>query len=164
MPAQQGFTFIYPSLYHGKLYPQQDVTIMVLIFWSLTLIPLVLWLVIALRLLQVLRFGKSLSCDLQNISLKPFLVYRRRAAGTQVVKPNSSRAAGAGGSSNTMLKLYTDDSPGLRVYVSTRLHYKWRNDIPCDSDPFIVLVLSLSFIGSIFFLHISAKVIRAFTK
>ncbi|KAF9527180.1 Sec61beta family-domain-containing protein [Crepidotus variabilis] len=71
---------------------------------------------------------------------------RRRAAGSQVAKPNSSRAAGAGGSSNTMLKLYTDDSPGLRV------------------DPFIVLVLSLSFIASIFFLHISAKVIRAFTK
>ncbi|GJE92414.1 Pre protein translocase Sec Sec61-beta subunit [Phanerochaete sordida] len=72
---------------------------------------------------------------------------RRRAAGaTQVAKPNSSRAAGAGGSSNTMLKLYTDDSPGLRV------------------DPFIVLVLSLSFIASIFFLHISAKIIRAFTK
>ncbi|KAF4566393.1 Arf guanine nucleotide exchange factor sbh1 [Pleurotus pulmonarius] len=71
---------------------------------------------------------------------------RRRAAGSQVAKPNSSRAAGAGGSSNTMLKLYTDDSPGLRV------------------DPFIVLVLSLSFIGSIFFLHISAKVIRSFSK
>lgn len=33
----------------------------------------------------------------------------------------------------------------------------------CSSDPFIVLVLSLSFIGSIFFLHISAKVIRAVT-
>jgi protein transport protein SEC61 subunit beta len=45
-----------------------------------------------------------------------------------------------------MLKLYTDDSPGLRV------------------DPFIVLVLSLSFIGSIFFLHISAKIIRAISK
>ncbi|TFK20058.1 Pre protein translocase Sec Sec61-beta subunit [Coprinopsis marcescibilis] len=72
---------------------------------------------------------------------------RRRAAGTsQVAKPNSTRAAGAGGSSNTMLKLYTDDSPGLRI------------------DPFIVLVLSLSFIGSIFFLHISAKLIRAFSK
>ena len=79
---------------------------------------------------------------------------------------NSSRAAGAGGSSNTMLKLYTDDSPGLRVYVSLTslkeailkyLHNFYR-------DPFIVLVLSLSFIGSIFFLHISAKVIRAFTK
>ncbi|KAJ7097639.1 Pre protein translocase Sec Sec61-beta subunit [Mycena epipterygia] len=71
---------------------------------------------------------------------------RRRAGGAQASRPNSSRAAGAGGSSNTMLKLYTDDSPGLRV------------------DPFIVLVLSLSFIGSIFFLHISAKIIRAFSK
>jgi len=70
----------------------------------------------------------------------------RRRAGAQVSRPNSTRAAGAGGSSNTMLKLYTDDSPGLRV------------------DPFIVLVLSLSFIGSIFFLHISAKIIRAFSK
>ncbi|KAJ4498824.1 Sec61beta family-domain-containing protein [Lentinula lateritia] len=74
------------------------------------------------------------------------LLCRRRATGNQAAKPNSSRAAGAGGSSNTMLKLYTDDSPGLRV------------------DPFIVLVLSLVFIGSIFFLHISAKVIRMFTK
>jgi protein transport protein SEC61 subunit beta len=68
-----------------------------------------------------------------------------------------------------MLKLYTDDSEGLRVSV----------DYPFDilrhalaailtrrfcSDPFIVLVLSLSFIASIFFLHISAKIIRAFTK
>jgi hypothetical protein len=48
-------------------------------------------------------------------------VYRRRAAGSQVSRPNSTRAAGAGGSSNTMLKLYTDDSPGLRVYVSSAL-------------------------------------------
>ncbi|KAJ6618162.1 Pre protein translocase Sec Sec61-beta subunit, partial [Mycena sp. CBHHK59/15] len=71
---------------------------------------------------------------------------RRRAGGAAASRPNSTRAAGAGGSSNTMLKLYTDDSPGLRV------------------DPFIVLVLSLSFIGSIFFLHISAKIIRAFSK
>ncbi|KZW01117.1 Pre protein translocase Sec Sec61-beta subunit [Exidia glandulosa HHB12029] len=70
----------------------------------------------------------------------------RRRATAQADKPNSTRAAGAGGSSNTMLKLYTDDSPGLRV------------------DPFIVLVLSLSFIGSIFFLHISAKIIRSFSK
>ena len=35
---------------------------------------------------------------------------------------------------------------------------------PSYRDPFIVLVLSLSFIASIFFLHISAKIIRAFTK
>lgn len=41
-----------------------------------------------------------------------------------------------------MLKLYTDDSPGLKV------------------DPFVIVVLSLSFIGSIFFLHISAKVVK----
>ncbi|KAH9923537.1 Sec61beta family-domain-containing protein [Fomitopsis serialis] len=81
------------------------------------------------------------------VAKPPGAQMRRRAAGTtQAARPNSSRAAGAGGSSNTMLKLYTDDSPGLRV------------------DPFIVLVLSLSFIASIFFLHISAKIIRAFTK
>ncbi|KAK7469408.1 putative translocon subunit [Dendrothele bispora CBS 962.96] len=81
-----------------------------------------------------------------SVAKPPGAQIRRRATGSQVSKPNSTRAAGAGGSSNTMLKLYTDDSPGLRV------------------DPFIVLVLSLSFIGSIFFLHISAKLIRAFTK
>ncbi|ETW82892.1 hypothetical protein HETIRDRAFT_450617 [Heterobasidion irregulare TC 32-1] len=80
------------------------------------------------------------------VAKPPGAQIRRRAGASQVSKPNSSRAAGAGGSSNTMLKLYTDDSPGLRV------------------DPFIVLVLSLSFIASIFFLHISAKIIRAFTK
>ena len=45
-------------------------------------------------------------------------IFSRRAGASQVSKPNSSRAAGAGGSSNTMLKLYTDDSPGLRVCVS----------------------------------------------
>ncbi|KNZ81003.1 hypothetical protein J132_03297 [Termitomyces sp. J132] len=63
-----------------------------------------------------------------------------------------------------MLKLYTDDSPGLRVYVF-RFHYSLvLLTHTIISDPFIVLVLSLSFIGSIFFLHISAKIIRAFTK
>ncbi|KAF8502398.1 Sec61beta family-domain-containing protein [Gautieria morchelliformis] len=71
---------------------------------------------------------------------------RRRATANAPGRPNSSRAAGAGGSSNTMLRLYTDDSPGLRI------------------DPFIVLVLSLSFIASIFFLHIAAKIIRSFSK
>ncbi|KAG8221489.1 Sec61beta family-domain-containing protein [Butyriboletus roseoflavus] len=80
------------------------------------------------------------------VARPPGAQIRRRAAGSQVSKPNSTRAAGAGGSSGTMLKLYTDDSPGLRV------------------DPYVVLILSLTFIGSIFFLHISAKVIRSFTK
>ncbi|KAG2351669.1 hypothetical protein BDR07DRAFT_1455624 [Suillus spraguei] len=80
-----------------------------------------------------------------TVARPPGAQVRRRAANTQV-KPNSTRAAGAGGSSGTMLKLYTDDSPGLRV------------------DPYVVLILSLAFIGSIFFLHISAKIIRSFTK
>ncbi|KAG8991053.1 Arf guanine nucleotide exchange factor sbh1 [Tulasnella sp. JGI-2019a] len=72
---------------------------------------------------------------------------RRAAAGAAVPgKPNSARAAGAGGSSNTMLRLYTDDSPGLRV------------------DPFVVIVLSISFIGSIFFLHLSSKLIKYVSK
>ncbi|KAK0443116.1 Pre protein translocase Sec Sec61-beta subunit [Desarmillaria tabescens] len=81
-----------------------------------------------------------------TVAKPPGAQIRRRANNSQVSRPNSSRAAGAGGSSNTMLKLYTDDSPGLRV------------------DPFIVLMLSIAFIASIFFLHISAKLIRLFTK
>ncbi|GFZ50471.1 Protein transport protein Sec61 subunit beta [Saitozyma sp. JCM 24511] len=69
----------------------------------------------------------------------------RRAAAPP--RPSSARAAGAGGSSNTMLKLYTDSGEaGLKV------------------DPFVVVVLSISFIASIFFLHIAAKIVRAFTK
>lgn len=32
------------------------------------------------------------------------------------------------------------------------------------SDPFVVVVLSISFIASIFFLHIAAKIVRALTK
>ncbi|KZO90807.1 putative translocon subunit [Calocera viscosa TUFC12733] len=73
----------------------------------------------------------------------------RRAASSKDVaaRPNSTRAAGAGGSSSTMMRLYTnDDSAGLKV------------------DPYVVLVLSICFIGSVFFLHIAAKVIKAFTK
>ncbi|TIB73685.1 hypothetical protein E3Q22_03140 [Wallemia mellicola] len=62
-------------------------------------------------------------------------IRRRTDKNSQVGKPNSARAAGAGGSSSTMLKLYTDDSPGLKV------------------DPFVIVVLSLAFIASIFFLH-----------
>ncbi|KAL3958976.1 hypothetical protein ACCO45_007138 [Purpureocillium lilacinum] len=65
---------------------------------------------------------------------------RRRAAADQKEKianarPTSTRAAGAGGSSSTMLRLYTDESPGLKV------------------DPVIVLVLSLVFIFSVVALH-----------
>lgn len=76
---------------------------------------------------------------------------RRRAAADQKEKianqrPNSTRAAGAGGSSSTMLRLYTDESPGLKV------------------DPVVVLVLSLVFIFSVVALHIIAKLTRKFSS
>lgn len=32
------------------------------------------------------------------------------------------------------------------------------------SDPYVVIVLAISFIASIFFLHISAKVLKSFTR
>ncbi|KAJ2741028.1 hypothetical protein GGI20_005470 [Coemansia sp. BCRC 34301] len=43
------------------------------------------------------------------------------------------------GSTSTMMRLYTDDAPGLKV------------------DPVVVLVLSLVFIASVFLLHIYGK-------
>ncbi|PAV18009.1 Pre translocase Sec Sec61-beta subunit [Pyrrhoderma noxium] len=82
------------------------------------------------------------------VAVPPGAQVRRRAANSSqaVNKPNSARAAGAGGSSNTMLRLYTDDSPGLRV------------------DPYVVLILSVVFIGSVVFLHISARIIKSFSS
>ncbi|KAI1958181.1 Arf guanine nucleotide exchange factor sbh1 [Ophidiomyces ophidiicola] len=70
----------------------------------------------------------------------PRTAIRRRAAAdhkesVRNARPASTRAAGAGGSSGTMLKLYTDESPGLKV------------------DPVVVLVLSLGFIFSVVGLH-----------
>lgn len=70
----------------------------------------------------------------------PATAIRRKAAADLKEKksnerPNSTRAAGMGGSSSTMLKLYTDESPGLKV------------------DPVVVLVLSVGFIVSVVALH-----------
>ncbi|KXL46723.1 hypothetical protein M433DRAFT_63796 [Acidomyces richmondensis BFW] len=70
----------------------------------------------------------------------PATAIRRKAAADRDAKvanarPASTRAAGAGGSSSTMLKLYTDESPGLKV------------------DPFVVMVLSIGFIISVVALH-----------
>ncbi|KAL2684775.1 Arf guanine nucleotide exchange factor sbh1 [[Neocosmospora] mangrovei] len=81
----------------------------------------------------------------------PRTAIRRRAAADQKEKianarPSSTRAAGAGGSSSTMLRLYTDESPGLKV------------------DPVVVLVLSLVFIFSVVALHIIAKITRKFSS
>ncbi|KAF8417231.1 Sec61beta family-domain-containing protein [Tirmania nivea] len=78
----------------------------------------------------------------------PKTAIRRRNAADRAAnaRPASTRAAGAGGSSSTMLKLYTDESPGLKV------------------DPVVVLVLSLGFIFSVVALHIIAKISRKFAS
>ncbi|KAK7530374.1 Sec61beta family-domain-containing protein [Phyllosticta citribraziliensis] len=80
----------------------------------------------------------------------PATAIRRKAAADRADKaanarPSSTRAAGAGGSSSTMLRLYTDESPGLKV------------------DPVVVMVLSLGFIISVVALHVIAKVTRKFS-
>ncbi|KAF2003146.1 hypothetical protein P154DRAFT_429647 [Amniculicola lignicola CBS 123094] len=81
----------------------------------------------------------------------PATVIRRKAAADRAEKtanqrPSSTRAAGAGGSSSTMLRLYTDESPGLKV------------------DPVVVMTLSVVFIFSVVALHVIAKVMRKFTS
>ncbi|CAO1615261.1 unnamed protein product [Sympodiomycopsis kandeliae] len=86
-----------------------------------------------------------------NTALQPRNVggVRRRAQTSKDAstnRPNSTRAAGAGGSSNTMLRIYTDDSKGLTV------------------DPVVVLVLAISFVLSVVVLHIIGKLARWFYK
>ncbi|GAA5865900.1 hypothetical protein JCM5296_005271 [Sporobolomyces johnsonii] len=77
---------------------------------------------------------------------------RRRAAALTTGKkdgdaPGSARAAGAGGSSSTMMRLYTqDDNPGLKV------------------DPVIVLSLAVVFVFSVVSLHLISKLMRFLTK
>ncbi|GAA5943812.1 SEC61-beta family protein [Sporobolomyces koalae] len=76
---------------------------------------------------------------------------RRRAAALAADKkddsPNSPRAAGAGGSTNTMMRLYTqDDNPGLKV------------------DPVIVLSLAVVFVFSVVSLHLISKFMRYLSK
>ncbi|EGV62613.1 Arf guanine nucleotide exchange factor sbh1 [Yamadazyma tenuis] len=60
--------------------------------------------------------------------------------------PVSTRSAGAGGSSATMLKLFTDEAQGLRV------------------DPLVVLFLAVGFIFSVIILHVFAKITGKFTS
>ncbi|KAK5950712.1 Arf guanine nucleotide exchange factor sbh1 [Knufia fluminis] len=80
----------------------------------------------------------------------PRSAIRRRAAAdhkesVKNARPASTRAAGAGGSSGTMLRLYTDESPGLKV------------------DPMVILFLSLGFIFSVVALHLIAKMTKRFS-
>ncbi|KAF9112450.1 Protein transport protein Sec61 subunit beta [Mortierella sp. AM989] len=64
---------------------------------------------------------------------------RKRTATSRAAQ--TSRTPGP--STSGMMRIYTDDSPGLRV------------------DPVVVLVLSLAFIASVFALHIYGKLTRA---
>lgn len=54
--------------------------------------------------------------------------------------PTSTRSAGFGGSSNSILKIFTDEANGLRV------------------DPLVVLFLAVGFIFSVVALHVISKV------
>jgi len=75
------------------------------------------------------------------------LAAQKRQAEADKNRVNSTRAAGAGGSSNTMMRLYTaDDSPGLRV------------------DPVVILTLAVVFIFSVISLHLLAKASKYFFK
>lgn len=55
-------------------------------------------------------------------------------------RANSTRGAGAGGSSNTLLKLYTEESPGLSM------------------DPVVVLVAALVFVFAVVSMHVIGKI------
>lgn len=59
-------------------------------------------------------------------------------------QPTSTRSAGAGGSSSTMLKIYTDEANGFKI------------------DPLVVLLLSVAFIFSVIVLHVLAKLTGKF--
>ncbi|KAK3825006.1 MAG: Pre protein translocase Sec Sec61-beta subunit [Benniella sp.] len=67
----------------------------------------------------------------------------RSAARRRTTTSRAQNSRGPGPSSAGMMRIYTDDSPGLRV------------------DPVVVLVLSLAFIASVFALHIYGKLTRA---
>lgn len=71
---------------------------------------------------------------------------RRNAKDSKSAQPASARAAGAGGSSAAMLKLFTDEADGFNV------------------DPLVVLFLSVGFIFLVIALHVIAKVTGKLTN
>ena len=63
-----------------------------------------------------------------------------------------------------MMRMYTDDTPGIKVYESSIILSSHRSDLrtpPIVRDPVAVLVMSLIFIGSVFILHIWGKYTRS---
>jgi protein transport protein SEC61 subunit beta len=73
-------------------------------------------------------------------------IRRRNAAQKDQKDKKGSRPAGQPGQ---MMQIYTDDSPGIKVYFT---YY--------NRDPVVVLVGSLTFIASVFILHIVGKYLR----
>ncbi|KAI5474722.1 beta subunit of the sec61p er translocation complex (sec61p-sss1p-sbh1p) [Pseudohyphozyma bogoriensis] len=74
-------------------------------------------------------------------------IRRRAAALTPKKEVESLRSAGQGGSSSTMMRLYTqDENPGLKV------------------DPVIVLSLAVVFVFSVVSLHLLTRVAKWFSK
>ncbi|KAI8805051.1 transport protein Sec61 subunit beta-like protein [Cladochytrium replicatum] len=68
----------------------------------------------------------------------------RTAAGLRKRAPHKPAAPRAPGPSTSgMMRIYTDDSPGIKV------------------DPVVVLIGSLTFIASVFILHLVGKFTRA---
>ncbi|ORE04629.1 Pre protein translocase Sec Sec61-beta subunit [Rhizopus microsporus var. microsporus] len=64
---------------------------------------------------------------------------RKRVTSRSNTNNSSARGGIPGGSTSSMMSIYSDDAPGLRV------------------DPVVVLVLSLTFIASVFGLHIVGR-------
>ncbi|EFZ03464.1 SEC61 beta subunit domain protein [Metarhizium robertsii] len=119
----------------------------------------------------------------------PRTAIRRRAAADQKEKianarPTSTRSAGAGGSSSTMLSMPTQPLPLIthlpRLRPSAVIVGGWKrwksmadrlfaglytDESPgLKVDPVIVLVLSLVFIFSVVALHVIAKITRRFSS
>ncbi|PVU95570.1 hypothetical protein BB561_001736 [Smittium simulii] len=68
---------------------------------------------------------------------------RRGAAQAARANSTSRTVSKSTGSSRTMMRLYSDDTPGLKV------------------DPVVLMVMCLVFIASVFLLHLYGKFTRA---
>lgn len=83
---------------------------------------------------------------------------RNRKGGSASGTTTRTRAAGQSGGG--MWRFYTDDSPGIKVYVYL---FKKLNliNFTIFSGPVPVLVMSLAFIACVFMLHIWGKYTRS---
>lgn len=125
------------------------------------------------RTVSLYHLNRSYSTRILNL-----IWYNRRRAANLPSKadkdrPSSTRAAGHGGSSNTMMRLYTqDDNVGLKVLVffssdqNLRLTHELTKILAHRllSEPVVVLGLSVAFVASVVCLHLANKLMRWFMK